>query len=73
LLNKPQQTTRNAMTSPYLWVLCLSSVVPSIIWWNDTAMLTLFLFLFMAGYVALYWRIVRFKTPGWLLVRRTGR
>lgn len=73
----PQQALRrNAMTSPYLWVLCLSSVVPSVIWWNNTAMLTLFLFLFMGGYVALYWRIVRFKTPQWLLVhhqrRRTG-
>ncbi len=69
---QPGQTTRNAMTSPYLWVLCLSSVVPSVIWWNNTAMLSLFLVMFMVGYVLLYWSIVRFKTPRWLRVRRPG-
>ena len=68
LPHQPQQTVRNAMTSPYLWLLCLSSVVPSVIWWNNTAMLTLFLFLFMVGYVLLYWSIVRFKTPRWLVM-----
>jgi UDP-N-acetylmuramyl pentapeptide phosphotransferase/UDP-N-acetylglucosamine-1-phosphate transferase len=64
--------SRNAMTSPYLWLLCLGSVVPSMIWWNNTAMLTFFLFLFMLSYVFLYWRIVRFKTPRWLLMWRSG-
>lgn len=69
-LKKTHQNTRNAMTSPYLWLLCLSSVVPSVVWWNNTPMLALFLCMFMVGYVLLYWRIVRFKTPGWLHVSR---
>lgn len=69
---QPTQTARNAMTSPYLWVLCLSSVVPSVIWWNNTAMLSLFLVIFMVGYVLLYWSIVRFKTPRWLRLRPPG-
>jgi UDP-N-acetylmuramyl pentapeptide phosphotransferase/UDP-N-acetylglucosamine-1-phosphate transferase len=64
------QTSSNALTSPYLWVLCLGSVVPTAIWWNNTAMLTVFLVLFMASYVTLYWRIVRFQTPRWLCPRR---
>lgn len=65
-----RQTRRNSMTSPYLWVLCLLSVIPSVLWWNKTSVLTIFLFLFMASYVFLYWSIVRFKTPKWLFFRR---
>ena len=65
-----RQTARNSMTSPYLWVLCLMSVIPSVLWWDNTAVLTGFLFAFMASYVFLYWSIVRFKTPKWLVFRR---
>jgi UDP-N-acetylmuramyl pentapeptide phosphotransferase/UDP-N-acetylglucosamine-1-phosphate transferase len=63
-------TRRNSMTSPYLWLLCLSSVVPSLLWWHSTAVLSGFLLLFVASYVWLYARIVRFKTPKWLIFRR---
>ncbi|MFZ2648527.1 MAG: glycosyltransferase [Burkholderiaceae bacterium] len=65
-----RQTARNSMTSPYLWLLCLSSVIPAVLWWNSTPILATFLLLFMAGYVLLYWSIVRFKTPKWLLFWR---
>jgi UDP-N-acetylmuramyl pentapeptide phosphotransferase/UDP-N-acetylglucosamine-1-phosphate transferase len=65
-----RQTTRNSMTSPYLWLLCLMSVIPAVLWWNSTAILATFLILFMAGYVMLYSSIVRFKTPKWLFLRR---
>ena len=63
-------TRRNSMTSPYLWMLCLASVVPSLLWWNSTAVLSWFLLLFIVSYVWLYSRIVRFKTPRWLIFRR---
>ncbi len=65
-----RQTARNSMTSPYLWLLCLSSVMPAVLWWNSTPILATFLVLFMTGYVLLYWSIVRFKTPKWLFFRR---
>lgn len=65
-----RKTVRNSMTSPYLWVLCLLSVVPAVLWWDNTMVLTVFLVLFMVSYVVLYWSIVRFKTPSWLVVRR---
>ncbi len=65
-----RQTTRNSMTSPYLWVLCLSSVIPSVLWWDNTAALTACLGVFVVLYVLLYRSIVRFKTPKWLVVRR---
>lgn len=64
-----RQTRRNSMTSPYLWVLCLLSVIPSVLWWYSTPILAVFLALFMGLYVFLYWRIVRFKTPLWLGAR----
>jgi UDP-N-acetylmuramyl pentapeptide phosphotransferase/UDP-N-acetylglucosamine-1-phosphate transferase len=63
-------TGRNSMTAPYLWILCLMSVIPAVLWWDDTGVLTAFLFLFMGSYVLLYWRILKFKTPKWLLMRR---
>jgi UDP-N-acetylmuramyl pentapeptide phosphotransferase/UDP-N-acetylglucosamine-1-phosphate transferase len=63
-------TARNSMTSPYLWLLCSLSAIPAVLWWRNTAVLTGFLVLFMVSYVVLYWRIVRFKVPRWLLPRR---
>jgi UDP-N-acetylmuramyl pentapeptide phosphotransferase/UDP-N-acetylglucosamine-1-phosphate transferase len=64
-------TRRNSMTSPYLWILCLASVLPSLLWWENTAVLTAFLVVFMVSYIWLYSCIVRFKTPKWLIFRCT--
>lgn len=66
-------TRRNALTAPYLWMLCSLSVVPAAIWWDDTAVLQIFLLLFVLSYVVLYCSIVRFRTPRWLVVRTLGR
>jgi UDP-N-acetylmuramyl pentapeptide phosphotransferase/UDP-N-acetylglucosamine-1-phosphate transferase len=63
-------TKRNSMTAPYLWLLCMMSVVPAMIFWNNSAVLAVFIVLFGATYVFLYGRIVRFKAPNWLIVRR---
>ena len=63
-------TRRNSTTSPYLWLLCLASVVPSLQWWHSTAVLSAFLLLFVVSYVWLHGRIVRFKMPEWLIFRR---
>ncbi len=62
-------TRRNSMTSPYLWMLCMLSVVPAMLFWDDTAVLATAIFLFGLGYSMLYWRIVRFKSPRWLIAR----
>jgi hypothetical protein len=59
-------TRRNSMTSPYLWLLCMFSVVPAVLFWSNSAVLAGFLTLFGVSYVGLYWRIVRFKSPQWL-------
>lgn len=67
-LNAPNR--RNSMTAPYLWMLCLMSVIPALLWWDNTAMLAGFVMLFMVSYVLLYWRILMFRTPRWLVSRR---
>jgi UDP-N-acetylmuramyl pentapeptide phosphotransferase/UDP-N-acetylglucosamine-1-phosphate transferase len=64
-------TRRNSMTSPYLWMLSSLSVVPAVLWFDSTAIQAGVIFLFGASYVLLYWRIVRFKAPRWLVFRRT--
>ncbi|MCW5632640.1 MAG: glycosyl transferase [Rubrivivax sp.] len=59
-------TRRNSMTSPFLWLLCMISVVPAVLFWDSSAWNAVFLALFAILYVALYWRIVRFKVPRWM-------
>jgi UDP-N-acetylmuramyl pentapeptide phosphotransferase/UDP-N-acetylglucosamine-1-phosphate transferase len=63
-------TRRNSMTSPYLWLLCMFAAIPSVLFWDNTAVLAALIVLFGLSYVALYWRIVRFKAPRWLVFRR---
>lgn len=65
-------THRNSMTAPYLWMLCVSSLVPAVLFWDSTALLAACMLLFGTTYVALYWRIVRFRTPKWMVFRRDG-
>ena len=57
---------RNSMTSPFLWALCMMSVAPAVLFWKNSATLAAFLALFGLSYVALYWSIVRFRSPRWL-------
>jgi UDP-N-acetylmuramyl pentapeptide phosphotransferase/UDP-N-acetylglucosamine-1-phosphate transferase len=65
-----QKTVRNSMTSPYLWLLCLMSVIPAVFNWNNTPLLITYSLLFVLSYILLYWSIVRFKAPKWLVFRR---
>jgi UDP-N-acetylmuramyl pentapeptide phosphotransferase/UDP-N-acetylglucosamine-1-phosphate transferase len=68
--NARELTRRNSMTSPYLWMLCSTSVIPAVLWFHSTAIQAGFIVLFGASYVLLYWRIVRFKVPRWMGLRR---
>jgi len=69
-LERRRLTRRNSMTSPYLWMLCLTSVIPAVLWWHSTVILSWFLLAFVVAYMWLYARIVRFKTPRWMVFRR---
>ncbi|MEI6028258.1 MAG: glycosyltransferase [Betaproteobacteria bacterium] len=63
-------THRNSMTSPFLWLLCMLSAVPAVLFWDQPVPLALFLVLFVGSYLSLYWSIVRFRSPGWLYAGR---
>ena len=57
------RTKRNSRTSPVLWALCMASLLPAVLFWDNTLLLTLALLVFALTYVGLYWRIVRFRSP----------
>lgn len=60
---------RSSMTAPYLWMLCISALVLSMLFWDSTLMLALCMLLFGVLYDGFNWRIVRFKKPKWLVFR----
>lgn len=57
---------RNSVTTPYLWGLCLGSVVPAVFIYDNFWALLASIFVFVVVYLALYRSIVRFKSPTWL-------
>ena len=57
---------RNNRTSPYLWGFTILTVIPAVLFWNNTPMLMMFAALFVVTYVWSYVSIVRFKVPRWL-------
>lgn len=63
-------TKRNSMTAPYLWVMCALGAAPAALWWDNTFALAVAMLAFVVTYVLIYWRIVTFRTPAWLIVRR---
>jgi len=58
---------RNSLTSPYLWLLSLMAVIPATLFWRHTWILILCCLLFISSYIWLYVRIVRFKSPRWMI------
>lgn len=61
---------RNALTSPYLWLITSVGVLPAVLFWNRTAALIVGAFFFAVFYVFGYARLARFRSPVWLIVRR---
>lgn len=57
---------RNSVTTPYLWALCIGSVVPAVFMYDHFWALLFSICAFVVIYLALYRSIVRFKTPTWL-------
>jgi len=61
-----QQSLRNSMTSPYLWVLCAGSLLPAMLFWESTVAMSTSILAFGFIYTLIYWQIVRFRVPRWL-------
>lgn len=65
-----QLTKRNSLTAPYLWLLSVLAVAPATLFWNSKWILLSFVLLFIGTYRLIYWRIVKFKSPKWLIVSK---
>lgn len=65
-----RKVQRNALTSPYLWVLSSLAVMPAVLFWSNTLVLQLFIVLFALSYIVLYNRICNRRFPSWLMLRR---
>lgn len=64
-----QQTRRNALTSPYLWVMATLAVIPSTLLWNNTFALQMIALLFAATYIWIYREIYKARFPKWLSIK----
>lgn len=58
--------SRNNRTTPYLVALTLLTVIPALIFWDNTPVLMAFCVLFAATYVAAYQALIKFKVPRWV-------
>jgi UDP-N-acetylmuramyl pentapeptide phosphotransferase/UDP-N-acetylglucosamine-1-phosphate transferase len=67
---KKIQLTRNALTAPYLWMMTLMTVLPALLFWDQKWPLIGFCCNFVVIYVWLYVRIVKFRSPPFLILRR---
>lgn len=64
---------RNAMTSPYLWLLTSFAVIPAVLFWQNEYLLMFFVAAFSAMYVILYRRLVLFRMPKWLAIKKRAK
>jgi len=69
-LDADGRTLRNSMTSPFLWLLSVLSVLMAVAVWDSSGWLLVGVVIFCCSYLALYWRIVRFRWPRWMVLRR---
>ncbi|HEY5800552.1 MAG TPA: MraY family glycosyltransferase, partial [Burkholderiaceae bacterium] len=64
---------RNSMTSPYLWLFSAMAVLPATLLWQHTLPLMFFCLLFVVSYIWLYARIVRFRSPRWMILKQKSK
>ncbi len=62
-------TLRNSLTAPYLWLLSSLAALPATLLWRYPHALQVAVGVFCLLYIWLYWRLVRFKAPRWLVLR----
>lgn len=68
-----KKTQRNSLTSPYLWIVAACAVIPAVLFWNDTAVLQIFVVLFASFYIWTYVGIYKSRFPKWLSIQKKRR
>lgn len=71
--NAHHRLMRNSFTSLYLWALAVMCAVPAVLFWSQTGILMLFSVLFAVSYVVFYRRLVRFRAPRFMVIKRSRR
>jgi len=61
-----QMLMRNNRTSPWLWGFALLTLVPAVLFWDNSLVLIICCALFVIIYIAVYLMLIRFKVPNWL-------
>ncbi|MNR66743.1 hypothetical protein D3C85_1903990 [compost metagenome] len=61
------------MTSPYLWLLSSLAVIPAVLFWQQPYLLMLFTAVFSTTYIVLYRKLVLFRMPKWMIVKKKKR
>ncbi|KGD93905.1 glycosyl transferase [Achromobacter sp. RTa] len=64
---------RNSMTSPYLWLLSSMAVIPAVLFWQMPYVLMACAAAFSVTYVLLYRKLVLFRMPRWMILKKRGR
>jgi UDP-GlcNAc:undecaprenyl-phosphate/decaprenyl-phosphate GlcNAc-1-phosphate transferase len=64
--SESQSFISNSKTSPYLWFVSSTAVMPAVLFWPNTLLLQLTFVLFCISYILMYRSLVRFKSPKWL-------
>jgi len=59
-IHKYGQKYPNPITSIIIWTFCLLSLIPSVIWWDNTWVMIFFIIIFCTLYLYIYFWIVRF-------------
>ena len=63
-------TQRNSRTTPYLWAVALFSIFPALLFWKSQLVLQLFSIVFVIAYIWAYHRLVTFRVPCRLVLRK---
>jgi UDP-N-acetylmuramyl pentapeptide phosphotransferase/UDP-N-acetylglucosamine-1-phosphate transferase len=71
-LEKQHCVRRNSLGSVYLWLLSLVTIVPATFFWNSPYALAIAALAFVSLYLWIYSAVVRFKTPGWMILPVTA-
>lgn len=64
-----KKTQRNALTSPYLWVMSSFTVIPAVLFWRNTTALQLIAIVFAGFYILVYLAIYKSRFPKWLSIK----
>lgn len=66
-----KKAQRNAMTSPYLWIVASFAVIPAVLFWDATITLQAIAILFASFYIWMYRMIYKARFPKWLSIGKS--